>query len=208
MEYIPTDKFTRQIDNEINLLKGKMKTMKSLTKYINKKFRTNFPVYRIQYRAEKFLKETYGQPDDDADRFIELARKDTRENGGSFFLRQDANDKLIYFLYVSKAMTDLSKKFLDLVIIDSTYKRNRFNLLIVNVLGVNNLGQNILLAFGLLTNEKKESYDWIMQKLKGVWGGDPLNIICDECPSINGGNDFSHVSHISSNCIEFSKPSN
>ena len=46
-----------------------------------------------------------------------------------------------------------SNFFLDIVIIDTTYKRNRFSLPLVNVIGINNLGQNILLAFGSLNDE-------------------------------------------------------
>lgn len=184
------DEFTNEIDEEIKLLKGKMKSIKCLTKHINKKFKKNFPIYRIQYRTDKFLKQSYGIPEDDAHLFVEIAKQDVKDNGGSFFYEKDLEDKFYCALYVSKAMLLFSEKFLDLVLIDSTYKRNRFNLPLVNILGVNNLGQNILLGFGLLTNETKESYDWIMKKLKIVWKKDPLNIICDECPSINAGIDF------------------
>ena len=48
-----------------------------------------------------------------------------------------------------------SRYFLDVVIIDSTYKRNRFNLPLVNIIGINNSGQNILLAFSLLQEKRK-----------------------------------------------------
>ena len=62
-----------------------------------------------------------------------------------------------------------SKLFLDMVIIDATYKRNRFNMPLINVVGVNNYGRTILLAFGLMDDEKANSYDWLFKSLKEIW---------------------------------------
>jgi hypothetical protein len=38
-----------------------------------------------------------------------------------------------------------------------------------DIIGVNNYGQSILLAFGILNNEKKESICWFMTLLKEAW---------------------------------------
>jgi len=84
-------------------------------------------------------------------------------------------------------MITYSNYFLDIVIIDSTYKKNRFNLPLVNIIGVNNFGFNILLAFGLLSDETAESYTWLFEKLKESWKKDPKVIITDDCESIQKG---------------------
>jgi len=185
LDYEEADKFTNEIEHEISMLKGKMKTINGLTKHINKKFKCHFPVHRIQYKVNKLLQETFGKPEEDVNRFVEIALTDVKNNGGFFYFETNQQGQFSKSLYVSKTMEIYSKKFLDVVIIDSTYKRNRFNLPIVNILGVNNLGQNILLGFALLTNETKESYDWIFKKLKLIWKKDPINVICDECQAIN-----------------------
>jgi len=84
-----------------------------------------------------------------------------------------------------------SKYFLDIILVDSTYRRNRFNLILVNVLGVNNYGKNILLAFGLLSSETKENYDWFFSQLKKAWKDkSPINCITDEDESIQQGIDI------------------
>ena len=44
-----------------------------------------------------------------------------------------------------------------MVLVDATYKRNRFNMPLVNVMDINNYGKAILLAFGLMTDEKADS---------------------------------------------------
>ena len=84
-------------------------------------------------------------------------------------------------------MVKYSEKFLDVVLVDSTYKRNRFNLPLVNIIGINNYGRNILLGFGLLSKEDIESYSWIFENLKYVWKKDPNNFVIDECESIKQG---------------------
>ena len=85
-------------------------------------------------------------------------------------------------------MVNYSKKFLDMVIVDATYKRNRFNMPLVNVVGVNNYGRTILLAFALLDDEKMDSYDWLFKNLKDIWRKEPDYFISDECAEIIKGN--------------------
>jgi len=54
---------------------------------------------------------------------------------------------------------------------------------------INNFDQNIMLAFGLLSNETSESYIWFFSKLKEIWGNNkPLNFIIDGCESMKQGN--------------------
>ena len=84
-------------------------------------------------------------------------------------------------------MLNYAQYFLDIVIVDSTYKRNRFNMVLINILGVNNYGKNVMLAFGLASDETISTYDWIFKNLKKAWKKDPLNFISDECASILNG---------------------
>ena len=87
-------------------------------------------------------------------------------------------------------MLKYAKKFLDVVIVGSTYKRNRFNPPLVNIVGINNLGFTIFFAFALISDEKIESYEWIFRSLKKAWKSNPINFVCDECASINKGKFF------------------
>jgi len=44
-----------------------------------------------------------------------------------------------------------------------------------------------MLAFGLLSDETIESYQWLFHNLRCIWKRDSLNIIFDECQSIQQG---------------------
>ena len=79
-------------------------------------------------------------------------------------------------------MQTYSQFFLDVVLVDSTYKRNRFNLPLVNVVGINNYGKTIMLAFGLLSEETTGAYIWFFKEIKRAWGQNkPLNFVTDDC---------------------------
>jgi len=177
-----------KILEEINTLKGRVKTYKHLTKIINKNNKTNFQLTQIRYQVQKFLKETYGKPDEDAYRFLEIVKKEANKNGYfSYKLTNSSDfDKMIY---LSKTMLVYADYFLDVVLIDSTYKRNRFNLPLVNVIGINNCGQNIMLAFGILSEETLQAYTWFFGELKKAWkNNQPKNFVIDGCYAMNQGN--------------------
>jgi len=84
-------------------------------------------------------------------------------------------------------MLQHSQNFLDMVLIDATYRRNRFNLPLVNICGIDNYGRTIMLSFSLVNNEKATTYQWILKKLKEVWRREPKCVISDECAEIIQG---------------------
>ena len=147
LNYVSKSEFNSEILKEINDLKGKIKTIKDLTSHINSKFGCDFEDYQINYSVEKLLKENFGTTDEDAFNFIQLAKTDVEKNGGFFEVEASEDNRLIKVLYISGVMLKYAKKFLDVVIVGSTYKRNRFNPPLVNIVGINNLGFTIFFAF-------------------------------------------------------------
>ena len=78
------------------------------------------------------------------------------------------------------------------------YRRNRFNLVLVNVLGINNHGQSIILAFGFLSTKTKENYIWLFSQIKSAWKKTPKTCISDDDESIQQGKyiDFGYFIYI------------
>lgn len=179
--------FTKEIDDELKRFLCKL-TLPDLTDHINKKFNASFKKDQIKYRKEVLLADNFGKPDQDALGFVELAQKEANEKGGYFAIEKDQSNRLKQAIFISETMLKFSNYFLDIIIIDTTYKRNRFNLPLVNVIGIDNFGHNIMLAFGLLTDEKLESYKWFFKELKSIWNRDPLNVITDDSFELQEGN--------------------
>lgn len=171
----------------MDFIKGKVKKVQSIKEIINKKFNTNFDFLQIRYRINKLLALSYGEADSDALRFVELCQK-KKDEGQAFFEYQICqNNKFKSAIYVSNVMQTYAEFFCDFVLVDTTYRRNRFNLPLVNVVGVNNLGKTIMLAFGMLNNETISSYTWFFRMLKHCWQKNPKVFISDEDESIHQG---------------------
>ncbi|GAB2303703.1 hypothetical protein Dimus_038799 [Dionaea muscipula] len=66
--------------------------------------------------------------------------------------------------------TDLMRLFGYVLVMDTTYKTNRFDLPLLEVVGVVPMGQNFHVAFAFIKNEKKDSFVWALQKLKTLFG--------------------------------------
>jgi hypothetical protein len=179
--------FTEEMLQELNSLKGKMRTLVDLQNHMNKAYKSSFTYSQIVYQVNKLLEQNFGKADDDAHAFINAIQDDIELNGGQYKVLYDEDRTLRRVLYVSKTMLDYSEKFLDTVLVDATYRRNRFNMPLINVAGVNNHGRTIILAFALMDNEKVDAYNWLFKSLKEIWKREPNYFVSDECPSIISG---------------------
>ena len=70
----------------------------------------------------------FGVPDIDAYNFSEMTEKASKENGAFFAIKLHTsnNNQFQRALYLSPDMLEYANYFLDIVIVDATYKRNRF----------------------------------------------------------------------------------
>ena len=110
-----------------------------------------------------------------------MMQKKRKKNGGYFSYLKNNQNRFQKCLYLSEIMRNYSNYFLDTIIVDATYKRNLFDFILVNLIGFNNHGQNIMLEFELLTEETTDAYDWLFKSLKEAWiKKQPNNFICDE----------------------------
>ncbi|XP_043701089.1 protein FAR1-RELATED SEQUENCE 5-like [Telopea speciosissima] len=75
--------------------------------------------------------------------------------------------------------------FGDVVVFDTTYKKNRYRWPFGPFTGVNNHAQSILFGCGLVANETKESFEWLFKAWLNAMGDKaPKAIITDECTGI------------------------
>ena len=53
--------------------------------------------------------------------------------------------------------------FGDVVVFDSTYKTNRYNIPIVPFVGVNHHKRTVIFGCGIISHENKNSYEWLLR---------------------------------------------
>ncbi|KAL6138692.1 hypothetical protein ACLB2K_063971 [Fragaria x ananassa] len=75
--------------------------------------------------------------------------------------------------------------FNDVVVFDTTYNTNKYRMIFAPITGVNHHGQTIVFGCGLLSDEKTESFIWLLEQwLKAMPSGPPNVIITDQDPAI------------------------
>ena len=87
--------------------------------------------------------------DDNAYKLLEEIKKDVKANGEDFktqfrWIKQYPNENS----HISNTLLTYSKFLFGKVIVDATSKTNRFNMLLINVICVNNYWRTNLLALG------------------------------------------------------------
>jgi hypothetical protein len=87
-------------------------------------------------------------------------------------------------MWMSPSMIADYRKFNDVVLIDSTFKTNRFGMPLVLLSGITNTGLNTIFGFALITDETCLSYEWVLQTLNTITKVFPKVIISDEDKAI------------------------
>ena len=129
-----------------------------ITKSINEKFQKNLDVHVIRYQLSKLKNEEYGHPTEDAKNLIKLLENDKNKRKIVFEKAINAQNILQNFCFMTSRMIDLTEKFADVLIMDTTFKTNRFGMPLLDVICVNNLGKSCIVFVAMLENSKYESF--------------------------------------------------
>ncbi|CAL8077923.1 unnamed protein product [Prunus armeniaca] len=103
-----------------------------------------------------------------------------------YFMAEQKKMRLLISRLREMAMTDATSRraygfYRDVVVFDTTFNMNRYDLTFAPMLGVNNHGQTNVLACAFLSKEMTESFIWMFEEFKKVMpGGELKTIITDQ----------------------------
>ena len=85
-----------------------------------------------------------------------------------YFVRyqQYITGEISYLFFTYPKSIELFKWYYDILLLDCTYKTNRFKMPLLNIVGVNGLGDNFHVGFAFLSAEEERDYLWAIQELK------------------------------------------
>ncbi|OQD67366.1 hypothetical protein PENANT_c317G11027, partial [Penicillium antarcticum] len=67
---------------------------------------------------------------------------------------------------------------------DCTYQTNRFNMPLLDIIGVNSIGRSFCVGFAFLPSEREDAYRWALRCLQGIYDeyglGKPLTVFTDK----------------------------
>lgn len=95
---------------------------------------------------------------------------------------------------------EMLRAFPRLLLMDSTYKTNRYHYPLLQIVGVTSTELTFSAAFALMESEKEANYTWVLEKLKGIMDPDvvPAVIVTDrELALMNAiSKVFPHATHL------------
>ena len=178
---------TEEIQDKIEFLKSTNADVSTITDIINQDFKVNFHWRTIYYQLKKIKEIEYGKPSKESEKLAELLEKDSETRGGFCRLERNKENELLRFCCMTKRMIKIANTFNDVIIIDATHKSNRFNMPLLDIVVINNMGKTSTCFFSLLNNQTYESFHWALEQFKGKLEQSPAIIFSDEEEALTQG---------------------
>lgn len=199
-EYDSAMAITEEIAEKIGDLHNHGADVPTITNIINSDFDRNFHRGVIYYQLKKYKDNLYGKINEDANKLVKMLERDANERGGFYKIDTNIEDQLTKCCYMSARMKKILNTFPEVIIIDGTFKTNRFGMHLVDVITVNNLGnfifyvffminvgKSITCFFSLLNDQTYESFLWAMNQLRSQMETVPHIIFSDEEEALGKG---------------------
>jgi len=121
----------------------------TITSIINTEFETNFHWRTIYYQLNKLKDEEYGKLSQDALNLIKMLENDARSRNDFYAFNTNEFNEITKVCYMTERMQRMSNSFNDVIIIGGSLKCNRFNMHLLDVVVINNLGKTSTCFFSL-----------------------------------------------------------
>ncbi|BBG94483.1 Protein kinase superfamily protein [Prunus dulcis] len=118
----------------------------------------------------------------DVELLTEYFMAEQKKNEAFYFkIEGDGHDRFSRCFWADATSRRAYGFYGDVVVFDTTFNTNRYDLTFAPMLGVNNHGQTIVLACAFLSKETTESFVWMFEEFKKAMpGGEPKTIITDQ----------------------------
>jgi len=101
-------------------------------------------------------------------------------------MKSQLNDQnqLTSFLFSSENMKTLYQKYSDVILVDSTYKTNKYKMPLLIFAAINNQNKTFLIGFSVIKDETYESVNWVFKHLFEYLEIKPTIIVSDSCKTL------------------------
>ncbi|KAK9750219.1 hypothetical protein RND81_02G180600 [Saponaria officinalis] len=119
----------------------------------------------------------------DASTLVNLSNKRQTEEPGFFYRVQfGEGGRLCHLFWRDSMMKEDYLLYHDVVIFDTMYRTNRYNLICGAFVGINNHWSNVMFGCAFLSDEKTESFEWLFNAFNESMSEDvlPISIFTDQ----------------------------
>jgi MULE transposase domain len=128
---------------------------------------------------------TKGKMQAENDQGLSTVQAMARDIGDAFYFHYsvDEANRLLNLIFIEKASLNLLRRWPYTIILDATYKTNKFGMYLVDIVGMTGSGKRFIIAQSFLSAEGEDDYSFVLDWLKDVYitaGLDlPLSITSD-----------------------------
>ncbi|XP_019178034.1 PREDICTED: protein FAR1-RELATED SEQUENCE 5-like [Ipomoea nil] len=125
----------------------------------------------------------------DSNSLIEIFRRRQMDESDFYFeFELDEDARLCNFFWRDGQMKADYDLFGDLVVHDTTYRTNRYDMICAPFVGMNHHCMNVMFGCGFLLNERIESFVWLFKVfVRSMGGKHPQTIMIDQCAAMAAG---------------------
>jgi hypothetical protein len=125
-------------------------------------------------------------PNGDAARMVKHLLMEKEKDPGMFVeYDHDERNQLTRLVWMQREQVELYLRFCDVLVIDTTQRTNRFNMILMLIIGVDNHDRTRLLAQALTINERADTFQWIFEAITRNVGQHPLVVLTDADPALD-----------------------
>lgn len=143
-------------------------------------------IYRIRNHPDKAL--------DAIELINELQNKSLTDPDFVYRLSVDDDKRLRHIFLSFSSQRVLLAKYGDVLLMDATYKTNRYRMPLIFVSGIDGNGRTVPFAAAFVSNETAETYEWFLRELMNLYPPNmgPSRIFTDDDASIGMYLNFRH----------------
>jgi hypothetical protein len=99
---------------------------------------------------------------------ITLLLKELQTDEWVFDFAKDGKNQLTHLFFAYKEAVEFTSTCHNVFLMDCTYKTNRFNMPLLNIVGLSPLFTTFNVAFCFMRGEKEDDYKWALERLKKI----------------------------------------
>jgi MULE transposase domain len=105
---------------------------------------------------------------------IEALLEELQKGQYIFYFKTDTINHITHLFFAHPKSIETLNLFPDLILLDCTYKTNKFKLPLLNIVGSTCLNTTFYIAFCFLKYEDTESYIWVLSNIKSLYNNQLL----------------------------------
>ncbi|XP_074318723.1 protein FAR1-RELATED SEQUENCE 5-like [Silene latifolia] len=115
-----------------------------------------------------------------------LTSRQAEEPGFFFRVQFNEEGRFSNIFWRDAMMREDYLLYRDVIIFDTTYRTNRYNLICGAFVGINNHWSNVMFGCAFLSNENQESFEWLFKVFNESMGDEilPISIFTDQDQAI------------------------